>query len=207
MYWPVIKWRIGSVNNQSVYCCLITVSLPWVRQLISSYCISRNFRVIKGSREKISQSKIFVLWGFHETLTCGENVEEYGRDWCIRGCHVYHEIWEAATGAVTLWWQAYLPISAWTVRLYCPYGLCFPLDVVWMASFTSHISCSNCLGWYWSRQRTSWIRKTVTVFCCWKSFVRVIFAATDIREKIFNGESLLIYGICMYKAILIQCSS
>jgi len=21
-------------------------------------------------------------------------VEEYGRDWCIRGCHVYHKIWE-----------------------------------------------------------------------------------------------------------------
>jgi len=21
-------------------------------------------------------------------------VEEYGRDWFIRGCHVYHEIWE-----------------------------------------------------------------------------------------------------------------
>ena len=24
----------------------------------------------------------------------GGNVEEYGRDWCIRSCHVYHEIWE-----------------------------------------------------------------------------------------------------------------
>jgi len=34
-------------------------------------------------------------------LTRGENVEEYGRDRCICGCHVYHEIWEAATGAVT----------------------------------------------------------------------------------------------------------
>jgi len=27
-------------------------------------------------------------------LTRGENVEEYERDWCIRDCHVYHEIWE-----------------------------------------------------------------------------------------------------------------
>jgi len=22
------------------------------------------------------------------------NVEEYGRDWCIRGCHAYRETWE-----------------------------------------------------------------------------------------------------------------
>jgi len=63
--------------------------------------ISGNFCLIKGSHEKVSQSKIFALWTFHENLTRGENVEEYGRDWCIRGCHVYHEIWEAATGAVT----------------------------------------------------------------------------------------------------------
>ena len=27
-------------------------------------------------------------------------MEEYGRDWCIRGYHVYREIWEAATGEV-----------------------------------------------------------------------------------------------------------
>ena len=39
--------------------------------------------------------------GLPRNLTRGENVEEYGRDWCIGGCHVYHEIWEAATGAVT----------------------------------------------------------------------------------------------------------
>ena len=44
--------------------------------------------------KKNSQSKIFAVWAFHENLTRGENVEEYGRDWCIRGCHVYHEIWE-----------------------------------------------------------------------------------------------------------------
>jgi len=29
-----------------------------------------------------------------------KSMEEYGRDWCICGCHVYHEMWEAATGAV-----------------------------------------------------------------------------------------------------------
>ena len=65
------------------------------------YRISGNFRVIKGSCEKISRSKIFAVWAFHENLTRGENVEEYGRDWCIHGCHVYHVIWEAATEAVT----------------------------------------------------------------------------------------------------------
>ena len=75
-----------------------------------------------------------------EILRRGKNVEleleveEYGRDWCIRGCHVYHEVWEAATGAVTPLWQAYLPISARTARLYCPYGPRFPLDAVQMAS-------------------------------------------------------------------------
>jgi len=58
------------------------------------YRISGNFRVIKGSREKISRSNIFVVWAFHENLTRGEIVEENGRDRCIRGCHVYHEIWE-----------------------------------------------------------------------------------------------------------------
>ena len=35
---------------------------------------------IKDSREKISRSKIFTVWDFHENLTRGENMEEYGRD-------------------------------------------------------------------------------------------------------------------------------
>ena len=48
------------------------------------YRISGNFRVIKGSREKILRSKIFALWAFRENLTRGANMEEYGRDWCIR---------------------------------------------------------------------------------------------------------------------------
>ena len=185
MYWPVIKWRIGSVNNQSVYCCLITVSLPRVRQLISSYCISRNFRVIKGSREKISQSKIFVLWGFHETLTCGENVEEYGRDWCIRGCYVYHEIWEQLyTGAVTLWWQGYLPILARTVKTILPVWPRFPTRCGTDGFFHFSICCSNRLGWYWRRQRISWIRKTVTVFR-WRKISCVKFSRLLTTAKIF----------------------
>jgi len=28
--------------------------------------------------------------------------------------------------------------------------------------FHFSICCSNCLGWYWGWQRTSWIRKTVS---------------------------------------------
>ena len=42
-----------------------------------AYRISGKFRVIKGSREKISRSKIFAVWAFHENLTRGENIEEY----------------------------------------------------------------------------------------------------------------------------------
>jgi len=45
-------------------------------------------------------------------------MEEYRRDWYIRGGHVYHEIWEAATGAVTPWWQAYLPNSQTTLPVW-----------------------------------------------------------------------------------------
>ena len=36
----------------------------------------------------------------------------------------------------------YLPISAQTVRLYCPYGPHFPLDAVWMASSTSQFAAA-----------------------------------------------------------------
>ena len=54
-------------------------------------------------------SENFFMRTFYnvEILTRGKyvelepEVEEYGRDWCIRGCHVYHEVWEAATGAAT----------------------------------------------------------------------------------------------------------
>jgi len=46
----------------------------------------------KGSREKISRSLIFAVWAFHENLTRGEKVEEYGRDCYICGYHVYYEI-------------------------------------------------------------------------------------------------------------------
>ena len=35
-----------------------------------------DFRVIKCSRKNISWSKFFVLWTFHENLTCQENMEE-----------------------------------------------------------------------------------------------------------------------------------
>ena len=49
--------------------------------------------------------------------------------------------------------------------------------------FHFSICCSNCLGWYCGQQRTSWIRKTITVFHCWKNFMRVIFAFTDNCEN------------------------
>ena len=49
------------------------------------------------------------------------------------------------------------------------------------------ICCSICLGWYWGRQRTPWIRKTVTVFC-WKHFVCVIFAVTENREYFLTAK-------------------
>jgi len=50
-------------------------------------------------------------------FNCGEEMEEYGRDWCVHGYHVYCEIW----------WRVYLPFLAQTVRLDCSYGPCFPL--------------------------------------------------------------------------------
>ena len=103
------------------------------------------------------------------------------------GCHIYHEIWEAAIGAVTPWWQVYLLISARTVRLYCPYGPCFPTRCGTDGFFHFSICCSNCLGWYWGRQRTPWIRKTVMVFR-WKKFVHVIFAVTDNREYFLTAK-------------------
>jgi len=67
------------------------------------YCILGNFSVIKGSHEKISLSNIFAPWAFRENLTRGENMEEYGRDWCIRS-------YTMMAGLVQ------------TVELYCPYG-------------------------------------------------------------------------------------
>ena len=88
----------------------------------------------------------------------------------------------AATGAVTLWWQAYLPISARTVKTILPVWPTFPTRCGTDGFFYFSICCSNRLGWYWGRQRTSWIRKIVTVFRCRKNFVREIFVVTDKRE-------------------------
>ena len=42
---------------------------------LPNYCISGNFRVIKVHVKKISRSKIFALWDFHENLTRGKNME------------------------------------------------------------------------------------------------------------------------------------
>ena len=104
--------------------------------LAPAYCISGNFRIIKGSREKISQSKIFAVWAFHENLTCGENVE-YGRDWCIRDCHVYPKIWEQLLEQLHYDGRRSCQFRPEQSRLYCPYGPSFPLDAVRTASSTS----------------------------------------------------------------------
>ena len=55
--------------------------------------------------------------------------------------------------------------------------------------FHFSICISNCLGWYWGWQRTSYIKKTVTVISFLKIFVRVIFKVTDNCE---NGPSMKI---------------
>jgi len=94
----------------------------------------------------------------------------------------------AATGAVTLWWQAYLPFSARTVKTILPVWPRFPTRCGTDGFIHFTICCSNRLGWYWGRQRTSWIRKTVTVFRWRKSFVREIFAVSDNRENFLTAK-------------------
>ena len=87
----------------------------------ANYRISGNFRIIKGSHEKNSRSKIFVLLAFPQNLTRGE---------------------ETSAFIATPRWQMYLPISARTVGLYFPYGARFPLDAVRMASSTSRFAAA-----------------------------------------------------------------
>jgi len=43
-----------------------TLNKSYVHELLMKYHILGNFRVIKGLHEKISRSKIFTLWAFHE---------------------------------------------------------------------------------------------------------------------------------------------
>ena len=105
------------------------------------YRILGNFHIIKGSRENISRSKIFALWAFHENNTWRKR-GGYGRDWCICGCHVYHEIWEAATGAVTLDGRRTYQFWPEQSRLYCLNGPRFPLNAVRMASSTSQFAAA-----------------------------------------------------------------
>jgi len=50
------------------------------------------------------------------------------------------------------------------------------------------------LGWYWRRQRTSWIRNSVTVFHCRKKFHAWNFRGYWQPRKIFNSENFPIYG-------------
>jgi len=112
--------RWSCVQNDHPDNCFEELHVVHVSWSVSYILYIGKFPHYKRFAWKISWSKIFTLWAFQENLTHGENVEEPGRDRCLCGCHVYHETWEAATGAVTLWWQAYLPISAQAARLYCP---------------------------------------------------------------------------------------
>ena len=60
--------------------------------------------------------------------------------------------------------------------------------------FHFSICCSNCLGWYWGRQRSSWIRKTVMVFSLLKKFRACNFRGYWQPRKFFNSENFPIYG-------------
>jgi len=75
-----------------------------------------------------------MLWSFSENLTCGENMEEYGRDWCICSYHVYLEIWEVATGEVL----ANYGLNSWTILR--------PMFSTECSFFHFLICYSNCLG-------------------------------------------------------------
>ena len=63
--------------------------------------------------------------------------------------------------------------------------------------FHFSIYCSNRLGWYWGRQRTSWIRNSVTVFRCRKTFVREILTVTDNREHFLTAK-ISRYTVCYH---------
>ena len=134
---------------------------------------------------KISRSKIFAVWAFHAW-----EFNTWRKRWGVwkRLVHSWRPRLSrnlgAATVAVTQWWQAYLPISARTVKTILPVWPRFPTRCG-TDGFFHFLTCgSNRLGWYWRRQRTSWIRNSVTVICCRKNFVCEIFVVTDNR-KIF----------------------
>jgi len=83
-----------------------------------------------------------LVWAFHENLTRGEKVEEYERDWCVRGYHVYHEIWEQLLEQLHCNNRLTCQFRPEQSRLYCPYGPRFPLDAVRMASSTSRLAAA-----------------------------------------------------------------
>jgi len=60
--------------------------------------------------------------------------------------------------------------------------------------FHFSICCSNRLGWYWGKQQTSGIRKTVTVFCWRKNSRAWNFHSYWQPQKFFNSENFPIYG-------------
>ena len=68
-------------------------------------------------------------------------MEEYGRDWYIHGCHVYHEIWEQLLEQLHYDGRRTCQFRPEQSRLYCPYGPRFPLDAVPMTAENSSTCC------------------------------------------------------------------
>jgi len=91
---------------------------------------------------------------------------------------------------------AYLPISARTVKTILPVWPTFPTRCGTDGFFHFSICYSNCLGWYWGRQQTSWIRKTALLLCFVVEKISCVkFSRLLTTAKIFfNSENFPIYG-------------
>jgi len=74
-------------------------------------------------------------------------MEVYGRDWCIRS-------YTMMAGVL-----ANFGLNSWAIL---PVWHMFPTRCGMGGFFHFSICCGNCLGWYWGRQPTFWIRKTVS---------------------------------------------
>jgi len=71
--------------------CVVIVRLDRKKANVTVY---QEISALQKVRVKKIHGVEFSWYGpSTKILTHGENMEEYGRDWCIRGCHIYHEIW------------------------------------------------------------------------------------------------------------------
>jgi len=73
-----VSWYIPTVIDDAPSCWLLGACF------ISKIAQCASSEIIHGFAATVYPE----IWAFHENLTRWENVEEYGRDWCIRGCHV-----------------------------------------------------------------------------------------------------------------------